>query len=87
MIYEEINKELKSKEVYGFKFRDNWNSEMDAYIDKIGVIGELHDRHPNYTEVTFNDRSWYYPTKKLEYHLVDVEPVDLNKLFNEISKL
>lgn len=87
MTYEEINKELKGKEVYGFKFKYSWNSEMDAYIDKIGIIGELHHSHPNYTEVTFNDRSWYYPTKKLEYNLVDAESIDLNKLFNQISRL
>jgi len=88
--YEKINKELKAKKVYGFEFKGfGATDDMKKYVGKIGEIRELHGTHPEYTKVVFHEeaRQYYYPTKELEDHLVDVEPVDLDKLFNEISRL
>lgn len=90
MTYEEINKELKGKKVYGFEFNGvAATDEMKKYVGKIGEIRELHFKHPEYTRVAFYEesRQYYYPTKELEDHLVDVESIDLNKLFNQISRL
>jgi hypothetical protein len=87
MTNQQIIEKLKGKEIYGFKFKYDWNTEMDEFIGQIGVIHELHDRHSNFTHVIFEHKSWYYPTQELEKHLVDQEPIDINALFNQISKL
>ena len=91
MTNKEINIKLKGKEVYGFKFEKSWAPDMNGYIGKIGVIGDLHPHVADYTCVKFNDdnKEWCYPTKELEDHLVEQEqePVDLTELFNQIKQL
>jgi hypothetical protein len=60
---------------------------MQGYVGKIGVITELHIRHPECALVVFDKGSYYYPTSQLEEHLVDEEPIDINALFNQIKSL
>ena len=89
MTHQEIIEKLKGKKIYGFKFKGiGATHKMQGNVGKIGVITELHIRHPECALVVFDkgDR-YYYPTSQLEEHLVDEEPIDINALFNQIKSL
>lgn len=89
MTHQEIIEKLKGKKIYGFEFKGvGATDQMKDHVGKIGVITRLHTRHPDYTLVQFDKGDcYYYPTSQLEEHLVDQEPIDINALFNQISKL
>jgi hypothetical protein len=89
MTHQEIIEKLKGKKIYGFEFKGvGATPQMKNHVGKIGVITELHGKHPEYTLVDFDKGDfYYYPTSQLEEHLVDEEPIDINALFNQISKL
>jgi hypothetical protein len=85
---QEIIEKLKGKKIYGFEFKGvGATDQMKDHVGKIGVITRLLLKHPEYTLVVFDKGDYYYPTSQLEEHLVDEEPIDINALFNQISKL
>jgi len=62
---------LIGKKVKGFKFEDfYYQSNMDKYIGKIGIIQEF---NAITVRIDFNDISFYYPADQIEAHLVEDE--------------
>ena len=62
---------LIGKKVKGFKFEGIlYDSQMDDYIGKIGIIKPWDEVN---FKVDFGDDFWYYPADQIEAHLVEDE--------------
>jgi len=83
--------DLIGKEAYGFKFTSvtgpNFVPEMKNYIGKVGTIEDVSKGSLNLlAKLRFDDGEyWHYPASQVKHHLVP--PIDINELFNEISKI
>ena len=89
--------EYVGKEIIGFTFEDTPYVDYIDYKhdDYIGVTGKIvevekdNDEGDYSCRVEFpdgNDQIWY-PMADIEDHLVDPTPIDLDKLFKEISMI
>lgn len=84
--------EYIGKEMYGFEFKNEpYISYNKLYMDKfIGKVGEIIDSHHNMVVVKFekDPDKWHYPIHLVDDNLLENEPpINLDELFNQISKI
>lgn len=66
-------KDLVGRKVKGFKFKTeeeeiSYSPLMDDWIGKVGVIV---NQAPSFCAVEFEDKTWCYPIREIEEHLID----------------
>jgi hypothetical protein len=80
-----MKNKLIGKKIRGFKFYGlDYNSEMDRYINKVGIIIDSESEFDNYVRVRFENsrRDWYYPLdlvlENLDLYLKDIDNLKYN---------
>jgi hypothetical protein len=91
MTNEEINKLIKGKEIVGFEFKNmlmlTFTNYYKSLIGKKGVVLEVNDGHPEYTNVKFDCGCYHYPTEFVVKQIQENEkPIDESLLFTEVYK-
>jgi len=84
--------EYIGKEMYGFRFQNESYITYNAlYMDNfVGKVGKIIDRLSNMVVVKFEGSSdaWHYPLHLVDDNLLENEPpINLDELFNQISKI
>lgn len=86
------NSEYIGKEMYGFRFQNESYITYNAqYMDNfVGKVGEIINTVTNMVAVKFEKDPdiWHYPIHLVDDNLLENEPpINLDELFNEISKI
>lgn len=86
------NSEYIGKEMYGFRFQNESYITYNApHMDKfIGKVGKIIDSSHKMVIVRFekDPNTWHYPIPLVDDNLLENEPpVNLDELFNKISKI
>lgn len=83
--------EYIGKEMYGFRFQNESYISYNVHMDKlIGKVGKIINSHHNMVVVKFEKDPdiWHYPIHLVDDNLLENEPpINLDELFNEISKI